>query len=79
MNFKSASTALGGGYAAYASADGDVAEILLKEDGAIKRTSVNLKTKAVKDCGVFSYADECLPTNGGRIETMGERRYAVYD
>ena len=77
MNFKSAATALCGGCAVFAEADGDVAAILLKEGGALKKTTVNLKTKAVVNFGVFSYADECLPTDGGRIESFGGKIYAV--
>lgn len=76
MNFKSAVTCLGSGSVAYARASGDIADVLVRSGGAIKRVRVDLKLKAVEHAGVVSLADECLPTESGRIEKLGEIYYA---
>lgn len=79
MNFKSAVTPLGGGALCYARADGDKADILIRSGGKTRRVSVDLKTKAVKNVGVISLAEECLPTATGRIEKIGEMYYVAND
>ena len=79
MNFKSAVTFLGEGSIAYARKEGDAADILLRYGGAIRRVRVDLVSKAVEDLGVFSLADECLPTADGRIAKLGEMYYAKND
>ena len=79
MNFKSAVTCLGEGSVAYARADGNEAAILVRSGGAIRRVRVDLVSKAVRHVGVVSLAEECLPTESGRIEKIGEIYYAEND
>lgn len=77
MNFKSAVTSLPKGTVAFAEAEGDEMTALIKRGGAMRKVRVNLKTKAVKDFGTASYADECMITSAGRIERLGGMYFAA--
>ena len=75
MNFKHSVTPLGRGSVTYARTYGDEATVLIRRDGAIRGVRVDLAAKSVKDLGVVSLAEECLPTKDGRIEKLGELYY----
>lgn len=75
MNFKSGISGLGSGSVCYAAAEGESMSALVKFNGAIRRVDVNLTTKAMKNCGTVSLADECMLTATGRIEKLGEVYY----
>lgn len=75
MNFKNSVTPLGKGRVTYACADKENATLLLRTCGEIRGVSVDLASKAVKDLGTVSRADECIPTRQGKIEKLGELYY----
>lgn len=72
MNFKSGIAGLGGGSVCFAGANGDEMIVMIKQGGAIRKVTVNLATKAMRNHGIVSLADECFPTASGRIERLGE-------
>ena len=75
MNFKNSVTPLGRGSVTYARAEDGEVTVLIRRDGAICGVKADLAAKSVKELGVVSLAEECLPTEKGRIEKLGELYY----